>query len=157
MDLVSVSIRWSCVSVRGLKDKTCWFCRNFSACWCGKVGIEVGGSQLEGWAKRVGFVATFRLADAGKSTLKTIVSSWGYEYPSIPGVRANDDQVWALRFRGAVRRGVLAACALRRAGGPSDSHIIPMICVWARHLACEPDDMRVGSAAYVHIERFTCV
>ena len=50
--------------MRGLKDKTCWFCRNFSACWCGKVGIEVGGSQLEGSTKRVGFVATFRLADA---------------------------------------------------------------------------------------------
>ena len=96
-------------------------------------------------------MVTFRLVSAGKATLKLVVSSWGYEYPSMPGVRANDDQVWALRFRGAVRRGVLAACALRRAGGPSDSHIIPMICVWARHLAREPDDMRVGSAAYVHI------
>ena len=69
----------------------------------------------------------------------------------MPSVRANDDQVWTLSFRGAVRRGVLAACALRRARGPSDSHIIPMICAWARHLAREPDDMRVGIAAYVHI------
>ena len=96
-------------------------------------------------------MATFRLAGAGKSTLKLVVSSWGYEYPQMPGVRANDDQVWTLSFRGAVRRGVLAACALRRARGPSDSHIIPMICAWARHLAREPDDMRVGIAAYVHI------
>ena len=85
----------------GLKDKTCWFCSDFSACWCGKIGIEVGWSQLEGWTKRVGFVATFRLAGAGKSTLKVVVSSWGYEYPQMSGVRASDDQVWALSVRGA--------------------------------------------------------
>ena len=66
-----------------------------------KVGIEVGGSQLEGWTKRVGFVATFWLAGAGKSTLKLVVSSWGYEYPQMSGVRASDDQVWALSVRGA--------------------------------------------------------
>ena len=57
----------------GLKDKTCWFCGDFTAFWCGKIGIEVGGSQLEGWTKRVGFVATFWLAGAGKSTLKVVV------------------------------------------------------------------------------------
>ena len=85
----------------GLKDKTCWFCGDFSAFWCGKIGIEVGGSQLEGWTKRVGFVATFRLAGAGKFTLKLVVSSWGYEYPQMSGVRASDDQVWALSVRGA--------------------------------------------------------
>ena len=85
----------------GLKDKTCWFYGDFSAFWCGKIGIEVGGSQLEGWTKRVGFVATFRLAGAGKSTLKLVVSSWGYEYPQMSGVRASDDQVWALSVRGA--------------------------------------------------------
>ena len=94
---------------------------------------------------------SYNPAGAGKSTLKVVVSSWGYEYPQMPGVRANDDQVWALSVRGAVRRGMLAACALRRARGPSDSHIIPMICAWARHLAREPDDVSVGSAAYVHI------
>lgn len=32
-----------------------------------------------------------------------------------------------------------------------------MICVWARHLARGPDDMRVGSAAHTHVERFTWV
>ena len=26
----------------GLKDKTCWFCGDFSACWCGKINIEGG-------------------------------------------------------------------------------------------------------------------
>ena len=51
--------------------------------------------------KRVGFIATFRLAGAEKATLKLIVSSWGYEYPQMPGVRASDDQVWTLSFRGA--------------------------------------------------------
>ena len=86
---------------RGLKDKTCWFYGDFSAFWCGKIGIEVGGSQLGGWTKRVGFVATFRLAGAGKAALKLVVSSWGYEYPQMPGVRANDDQVWTLSVRGA--------------------------------------------------------
>ena len=25
-----------------LKAKTCWFCSDFSACWCGKIHIEVG-------------------------------------------------------------------------------------------------------------------
>ena len=26
----------------GLKDKTCWFCGDFSACWCVKVGVGGG-------------------------------------------------------------------------------------------------------------------
>lgn len=26
----------------GLKDKMCWFDGDFSAVWCGKVGVEVG-------------------------------------------------------------------------------------------------------------------
>ena len=43
----------------GLKDKTCWFCSDFSACWCGKINIE-GGCFIV-----------------------------GYEYPHMPGVRAN--------------------------------------------------------------------
>ena len=73
----------------------------FRLAGAGKIGIEVGGSQLEGWTKRVGFVATFRLAGAGKFTLKVVVSSWGYEYPQMSGVRASDDQVWALSVRGA--------------------------------------------------------
>ena len=51
--------------------------------------------------KTFGFVAIFRLAGAGKSTLKLVVSSWGYEYPQMSGVRASDDQVWALSVRGA--------------------------------------------------------
>ena len=84
------------VTFRGYRTKRV----GFSAFWCGKIGIEVGGSQLEGWTKRVGFVATFRLAGAGKSTLKLVVSSWGYEYPQMSGVRASDDQVWALSVRG---------------------------------------------------------
>ena len=56
--------------------KSCWFCGDFSACWCGKINIEVGWSQLGGWTKRVGFVVTFRRVGAGKSTLKLVVSSW---------------------------------------------------------------------------------
>ena len=28
-------------------DKTCWFCGDFSACWCGKINIE-GGCFIEG-------------------------------------------------------------------------------------------------------------
>ena len=43
----------------------------------------------------------FRLAGAEKATLKVVVSSWEYEYPQMPGVRASDDQVWTLSFRGA--------------------------------------------------------
>ena len=53
-----------------LKNKTCWFCREFSACWCGKIGIEGGGRQREGWTQRVGCVVTCRLAGAGQSTVK---------------------------------------------------------------------------------------
>ena len=34
------------------------------------------------------FVATLRRAGAGKSTLKVGLSSWGYECPHMPGVRA---------------------------------------------------------------------
>lgn len=44
--------------------------------------------------KHVGFVATFRLAGAGKSTLKVGLSSWGYECPHMPGVRAGAGPVF---------------------------------------------------------------
>ena len=60
--------------------------------------------------KRVGFVATFRLAGAGKSTLKVLVSSWGYEYTHMPGVRASDDQVWGTQRQG--RSDGAAPCAI---------------------------------------------
>ena len=53
-------------------DKSCWFCGDVSACWCGKVGVEGGGSQLEGWTNRVGFVVTFRLVGAEKLVLKVV-------------------------------------------------------------------------------------
>ena len=43
----------------------------------------------------------FGLLVREKSTLKLVVSSWGYEYPQMPGVRASDDQVWTLSFRDA--------------------------------------------------------
>ena len=122
----------------GLKDKTCWFCGDFSACWCGKVGIEGGGSQLGGWTKRVGFVATFRLAGAGKATLKVVVSSWGYEYPQMPGVWANN---WpgtdTRRQLGSSPRGASylrsspRAWARSCARGPSNSHANPLMRAWA--------------------------
>ena len=51
-------------------DRTCWFCSDFSACWYGKSHIEVGC-----------FIVG------------------GMNTPHMPGVRANDDQVWALSFR----------------------------------------------------------
>ena len=28
--------------LKGLKDKMCWFCGDFSACWCGKINIGGG-------------------------------------------------------------------------------------------------------------------
>ena len=34
---------------------------------------------------------------------------------------------------------------------------VPPMRTWARRLARGPDDMRVGSAAHVHVEGFTCV
>ena len=40
------------------------------------------------------FVATLRLAGAGKSTLKVGLSSWGYECPHMPGVRAGAGPVF---------------------------------------------------------------
>ena len=33
--------------VCGLKDKKCWFCGDFSACWCGNIGVE-GGCVIVG-------------------------------------------------------------------------------------------------------------
>ena len=44
------------------------------AFWCGKVGVGGGGSQLEGWTKRVGFVATFWCVGVGKLVLEVVVS-----------------------------------------------------------------------------------
>ena len=35
----------------------------------------------------------------------------------------------------SVCRGVLAACAHRRARGPANAHVGPMTCAWVRHLA----------------------
>ena len=54
-----------------------------------------------------------------------------------------------------VRRGMLAACAPRRARGPANAHANPMTCAWVRHLAREPDDVSVGSAAHAHIRGLT--
>ena len=51
----------------------------------------------------------------------------------------------------SVCRGVLAVCALNRGRGPANAHVNPMTCAWVRHLAREPDDMRVGSATHAHI------
>lgn len=40
--MVVLGVVWRIGGVRGLKDKTCWFDGDFSAVWCGKVGVEVG-------------------------------------------------------------------------------------------------------------------
>ena len=74
------SSHWLARGVYGIKDKKCWFCGDFSVCWCGKLGVEGGVSQLEGWTKRVGFVVTFRLSGAETSVLRVVVSSWGCAY-----------------------------------------------------------------------------
>ena len=84
------------------------------ACWAGlwgRAAVCAGGRRparepsapraLGYRTKRVGFMVTFRLFGAEKSVLKLVVSSWGYEYPQMSGVRASDDQVWALSVRGA--------------------------------------------------------
>lgn len=42
-------------------------------------------------------------------------------------------------------------------GAPVTTHVGPACGAWARHLARGPDDLRVGSAAHTHVERFTCV
>ena len=64
-------------------------------------GVLHTGGALGYRTKRVGFMVTFRLFGAEKAVLKLVVSSWGYEYPQMSGVRASDDQVWALSVRGA--------------------------------------------------------
>ena len=86
--------------------------------------------------------------------MKVVVSSWGHEYPSMPGVRANDDQVWALSVRGAVRQGVLAACAPRRARGPANAHVGPMICTWAAPPTRTSSGLRAYQGVNAHIQRF---
>ena len=47
----------------GLKDKSCWLCGDFSACWYGKVGIEVGcfivGTCVAPWSVMVGLGRLF--------------------------------------------------------------------------------------------------
>ena len=53
-------------------DKTCWFCGDFSACWCGKVGVGGGGCRRGGLANRVGCVVTFRRVGAEKSVLEVV-------------------------------------------------------------------------------------
>ena len=63
--------------------------------------------------------------------MKAVVSSWGYEYPTCPACGRTRGLVWALSFRGAVRRGALAASAPRLARGPANSHANPLIRAWA--------------------------
>ena len=60
------------------------------------------------------------------------------------GRTSGHGQVWAL--------GVRECSSPRHA---SCLHSSPR--AWARHLACGPDDMRVGSASHAHVERLTCV
>ena len=44
-------------------DKSCWLCSDFSACWCGKIGIEVGcfivGTCVAPWSVMVGLGRLF--------------------------------------------------------------------------------------------------
>ena len=44
-------------------DKTCWLCSDFSACWCGKINIEVGcfivGTCVVPWSVMVGLGRLF--------------------------------------------------------------------------------------------------
>ena len=65
-------------------DRSCCWKGDSSACWCGKVGIEGGGCQRRGWAKRVGFVATCRLVSAGKPVLEVVVSSRACVWSLVP-------------------------------------------------------------------------
>ena len=77
--------------------------------------------------------------------------------PTCPACGRTIGRVRTLSVRGAVHRGSLIACAPHRACGPNTSRVGPMRCTWARHLARGTDDMRVGSAAHAHVQRFTCV
>ena len=76
------------------------------------------------------FVATLRLAGAGKSTLKVGLSSWGYECPHMPGVRAGAGRT-AGGGAGPVFRVVVIPSALVRSR-------------WANHLnfACNSPEVR---------------
>ena len=59
--------------------------------------------------------------------MKLVVSSWGYEYPQMSGVRASDDQVWALSVRGAdVWFGASSRSPAGPGHRPSISHVIPL-------------------------------
>jgi len=77
--------------------------------------------------------------------------------PTCPACGRTIGRVRTLSVRGAVHRGSQIACAPHRARGPNTSRVGPMRCTWARHLARGTDDMRVGSAAHAHVQRFTCV
>ena len=96
-----------------LRNKTCWLCREFSACWCGTIGIEGGGRQREGWAQRVGCVVTCRLAGAGQSTVRGELS-WAaiHQARGVPpalGVRSGArPEAYRLRLMCAL---VLGPCA----------------------------------------------
>ena len=142
--------------VKGLKDTTCWFCSDFSAFWCGKINIEVGGSQLEGWTKRVGCVATCRLAGTEKSVLKAVGSSRGVNAPTCLMRGLMRGQVRTLGVSWAVRRGVLATCVPRRAPGPAHAHVGPLIRAWARSCARGPAHAHVGSPAQTWNSGLTC-
>ena len=76
------------------------------------------------------FVATLRLAGAGKSTLKVGLSSWGYACPHMPGVRAGAGRT-AGGGAGPVFRVFVIPSALVRSR-------------WANHLnfACNSPEVR---------------
>ena len=77
----------------------------------------------------------FSACGRGKSLLKMIISSCGgMNAPTCPMCGRTLGQVWTFSVKGTVRRGVPAACVPRRAGGPADSHLNPLMRTWA--LSC---------------------
>ena len=71
--------------------KSCWLCGDFSACWCGKIGIEVGcfivGTCVAPWSVMVGLGRLFA------ATVSTV-----------PGHRARPLARRWLRYRRCYRR-----------------------------------------------------
>ena len=61
--LVRESRCWRWLESTWRMDKTCWLCSDFSACWCGKINIEVGcfivGTCVVPWSVMVGLGRLF--------------------------------------------------------------------------------------------------
>ena len=121
----------------GLKDKTCWSCGDFSACWWSTIYIDDGCFIVGTLMPHVHDVWTNAWSNAlpGMGALVRGCSS-----PKRASCLRSSPRTWARHL----------------ARGPDTSHAGPMICAWASPPTCMSRGLRAYQGVNAHIQRFAC-